>query len=306
MPDEFNDKNKKIVLIGPLAAGKTTFKRVFFENANPLKLIKDGLDPTRGIENSIYKIFERNVALWDLAGQELNYWLNERKEVLRGANVIVCFTDVSKSLKETMKFLIKFLKVRNAIAPFSNLFILLNKCDLLPEIEVNNKIINIEKFIEVKFPEFAKNCNRKTIYKTSIMENYFLRSLNVAFKIIKVCVEKKMLEISVKEMMDVEKRLEILLNSPKDVWFSISDIKLKTGFPENTLRKYARDLMENEFIMCRQDDGDIFRLTEKAIHFINACKIEAESIKARQFRESIGLFLNIKERLIHKPLIDKI
>jgi GTPase SAR1 family protein len=119
--------DKKLVLVGPAAAGKTTFKRVFFENVNPLKLFDDGLDPTRGIENSTFSYFSKMIGVWDLAGQELSSWLGDRQDVFRQASIIVCMISATDALKENASFLINALMVKRDNAPDADIFILLNK-----------------------------------------------------------------------------------------------------------------------------------------------------------------------------------
>jgi len=37
---------------------------------SPLKLLKNTLDPTRGINSTIYSFFELDLGIFDLAGQE--------------------------------------------------------------------------------------------------------------------------------------------------------------------------------------------------------------------------------------------
>ena len=51
---------KKITIIGPAGTGKTTIKKVYFEMANPLKILEFSLKPTKGINSSVYSLFKIN------------------------------------------------------------------------------------------------------------------------------------------------------------------------------------------------------------------------------------------------------
>ena len=53
-------KDKKIVIVGPPGTGKTTIKKVFFEMGNPFKFLNVSLEPTRGIDSSVFSLFDVN------------------------------------------------------------------------------------------------------------------------------------------------------------------------------------------------------------------------------------------------------
>ena len=68
-----NQKQIKIVLVGPAAVGKTTFRHIFFDRDNPFDLLQKSLEPTHNIETNVYS-FETLIAVHDLAGQQLDDW----------------------------------------------------------------------------------------------------------------------------------------------------------------------------------------------------------------------------------------
>ena len=67
---------QKIVFVGPPKVGKTTIKQVFFEHISPLSLLDNPLEPSRGINSSVYSTFNIDLGIFDLAGQENNIWFS--------------------------------------------------------------------------------------------------------------------------------------------------------------------------------------------------------------------------------------
>ena len=245
---------KKLVLVGPMAAGKTTFKQVFFENANPLKLLEKDLEPTRGIESSALGYFEQILGVWDLAGQEINSWLGKRSDVFKEASVIVYMLDASKKLKEAIPNFIKFLKVREKIAKHSKLFLLMNKCDLSPNIEIYNKIYHLERFITVKFPEFKHVCKRTNFYKTSVTEAYFIPTLLTVLEIIKSCINFTDLSIPISDYVNFKNKIKILTIYSPGIWFSIGDISDKLRLKITKTKKLLSELHYYGFLNQKKNN----------------------------------------------------
>nr|MDO8112185.1 Rab family GTPase [Candidatus Sigynarchaeota archaeon] len=286
-------KDKKIVLIGPMAAGKTTFKRVFFEDANPLQLVNCSIEPTRGIENKAYRYFSQTIAVWDLAGQELDNWLGERSDVFQESTVIVCMLSASLSLKDNLLFLIKFLKKKMEIAPESVLFILLNKCDLLNDVESYNMILSIEQYVQAKHPEFSGFCKRTDIYRTSIMDTYFMRTLTVAYKIIEICMEKSAFQVTPEQIKEIRVKMKVLLAFSMKEWYTIADIasKIKGKTPE--IQGYLEELHARGYLLKQKES--FFSISEKGQHFALAYKKQAAIARTKKMMESIGFFLTLNE-----------
>lgn len=283
--------NKKLVLVGPAAAGKTTFKRVFFENANPLQLLNEGLDPTRGIENTVVKCFSEMIAVWDLAGQELQVWLDERNDVFQDADVIVCMLDASQKLRENTSFLINLLKVRKEISPDSESFILLNKCDMVSDSEAYNTIVTMADFISAKYPQFSEYCNRASIYKTSIAQAFFLKTMMIAFKIIKACLKTQALDISVSELNAAEKKLQILQVCSSGAWFSIQDIAYKLSLTLVQANMYIEDMVFMSLMEKRKHT--IYRISQKGAFFTRACNTHPDLIQSHEGIETMDLFMKL-------------
>ncbi|HME53119.1 MAG TPA: ADP-ribosylation factor-like protein [Candidatus Lokiarchaeia archaeon] len=289
--EESSAFNKKLVLVGPAAAGKTTFKRVFFENANPLQLLDEGLDPTRGIENTVVKCFSEMIAVWDLAGQELHAWLDEQKEVFQDAEVIVCMLDASQKLRESTSFLINLLKVRQEISPDAVTFVLLNKCDMVSESEAYNTIVTMADFISTKYPQFAAYCNRTSIYRTSIAQTFFLKTMMIAFKIIKTCLKMQAMDIPDSELNAAEKKIQILQTCSSGVWFSIQDIAYKLSLTLVQVNSYIEDLVFMDMMEKRK--RTFYRISQRGVFFTRACDTHPDLIQSHDGIETMDLFMKL-------------
>ena len=232
------------------------------------------------------------IAVWDLAGQELDAWLGERQDVFYDSTVIVCLLSVAQGLKENVKFLINFLKVKEQSVPNADLFILLHKCDLVSNIEAHRMVINIIDFVKVKYPSFTPFCNSANIFKTSISDSYYLRTMMIAFKIIRACIKNTTKSVSVPEFHDVEKKMFILLSLSPGVWYSIQDIMYKLALNIVSANQYLEDLVILEFIEKRKNT--FYGLSEKGEFFVRACKKQSNFMKMPSVKENLGIFMYLK------------
>nr|MDO8119473.1 hypothetical protein [Candidatus Sigynarchaeota archaeon] len=96
---------KKILLLGPPAAGKTSLRKFFFEGISAEQLLLQSEPASIGMKYSHYEYiymypFEKegnipektpfNLAVVDTAGQELDKWLGEQQyQVFVSADVVI-------------------------------------------------------------------------------------------------------------------------------------------------------------------------------------------------------------------------
>lgn len=271
-----DNTQKKLILIGPAAAGKTTFKRVFFENVNPLKMIDEGLDPTRGIENTTLTYFAQSVGVWDLSGQEIRSWLGDRQDVFDAASTIVCMMSASDSVADNLVFLTNFLKVHHEVAPASDLFLLLNKCDLVSSVNIRNMVTNIQDWIRVKSPTLSKYCTATSFYSTSILESFFLRTLRVVLKIIRSCLRDKLGSLPVIDLQDAEKRIRLLMVHSPGIWFSSLDVSQKLSMPMVEVHGHLEALRAGGYVLKRK--SSLFCVSEKGGFIARALKQQPDAI----------------------------
>jgi GTPase SAR1 family protein len=163
-------ENLKIIFIGPGGVGKTTLRKIFFDQENPFDLIQQTLEPTYGVETNFYTM-GRTVAIHDLAGQQINDWLNEPEEIFVGSDLILIILDSREDKHENLKFCMKVNKIRNEFCQDSKLIAFFHKVDLISD----SKQHELDNFIFDSFP--AKN--RINAYKTSINKDHFLKTFKI-------------------------------------------------------------------------------------------------------------------------------
>jgi GTPase SAR1 family protein len=287
--------NKKIVLVGPSACGKTTFKRIFFEDANPIQLVKESLDPTRGVETDAYTAFSRILSVWDLAGQEMDHWLSDRTDVFNESSVIVCMLNAADPLKDSVTFLLKILRIKNEISPGTPVFILLTKCDLVTNGESYNMIVKIEKYMQEKHPELSDECRRTRIHRVSITDEFFLNTLKVAFQILEACIEKNELQVSPEHLAEIKAKMKILALFPPSTRLKISEIQIPPLIETSKFQKYVAELNALGYLARERDV--FYSISEKGGHFINACKKQAALVKTKAMMENISVFFRLKSEM---------
>ncbi|MBN2154188.1 MAG: hypothetical protein JW839_22225 [Candidatus Lokiarchaeota archaeon] len=141
---------KKVIFIGPPAAGKTTLRRFFFEGIPADLLMKRQEPPSIGLKHEVFEYLfmypvEKKkhspekvpfkLALVDTSGQEMEKWVTtQRKEVFSGTDIVFFIFDLGEwgdpARRQFICDYIWFvLKTRNEIAPSALLFILAHKYD---------------------------------------------------------------------------------------------------------------------------------------------------------------------------------
>ncbi len=157
-------KNIKIILIGPSGVGKTTLRKIFFEQENPLKLLKQTLEPTRGVETNIYDV-EGSIAVHDLAGQQLEEWFTQSYQILSDSNLIIVVLNSNDGWEENKVLWERVNFQRQRVCPEAHLMLLFHKIDLLNE----NKRQNLEWDIQSTFNGF----HDITAFSSSITSEFY-------------------------------------------------------------------------------------------------------------------------------------
>ena len=288
-------RSKKVVFVEPPGTGKTTIKTVFFEMANPLKLLRNSLDPTRGINSSVYSLFDLDLGVFDLAGQENENWFKKDKSIFNQANLIVCVLDINRYLKENLEFIAdlieiyKELKLRNC-----SIVVLLHKIDLMDSLYLHHKLKAIEDYI-VK----EKNLNSKIlVYTTSITKKYFLKTYDIIAEIFSNVISLRSSLKNESPFQDFRTDLKIILqysdlkkHNIKDIFYDF-DLSFKDASPR--LRRLER-LGFLKFVGNLQN----FQLTERAIFFKTGIKIKEIDEKERKINrilESLFIFSNLNQK----------
>src|SRR4030042_4362596 len=109
---------KKLLLLGRAGTGKTSIKKIIFEGSNPNNLLYYPLEPTRGINPSIYSWLDLNLGLFDSAGQELDFLLkdeNEQKIAFENTDMIIYLIDYQLWLQRSKEILNEIQLISNIL-----------------------------------------------------------------------------------------------------------------------------------------------------------------------------------------------
>lgn len=288
-------ETKKIIFVGPPNTGKTTIKSVFFEMANPLKLLNNSFDPTRGANSSVYSLFDLELGVFDLAGQENEIWFKKDKDIFNHTNLIICVLDINRYLKENLAFIDELIDIYNELKlSFCSLVILLHKIDLIEPLYVQQKYKTFEEHIKTE-----KKCDsRINIYPTSITKKYFLKTYDFITEIFSNSLIDLSSSKSDSIFQDFRTDINIILryddlkeHNIKDLFYDF-DLSIKDATPR--LRRLER-LGFLRFIRNMQN----FQLTERAIFFKSGLENEMEDTKESKINkilESLYLFSNLNKR----------
>ncbi len=257
------EKKNKLILIGPLGTGKTTLKNIFFNNSNPLDLLINSLEPTRGINSSIYSFFNRKIAIFDLAGQELENWFSKEKEVFRHCAKILCVFDINNSSELIVNFLLRILKIKKEFElKDCTISVLIHKVDLTRNSYIDKKILGIKEFFEV----YYRSAEPIEIYKTSIKQSHFLQTCEIIYEIINPFLLKEDIKSSETEYKDLQEELLILMNLKENMNYEKKDIIEMFSFNINDAEYHISRLEKLGFLKS-SNEKNTFKLTNRAIFF---------------------------------------
>ena len=178
--------SKKIIIVGPSGAGKTTLRKVFFEGENSTKLMEYALEPTYGEESLIFRLpgLNEDLGIFDLAGQENQRWLDsEEKSIFNETKVILVVIDIKTEIDFIINFIEKVLKIRKEITPSTMVYILIHKLDLASE----KRIIDVKITVKQAF----ENEGLLKIFFTSLKKQFFIQTFSFFIEILKNCIDER-------------------------------------------------------------------------------------------------------------------
>lgn len=285
--------NKKILIVGPPGVGKTTIKKVFFEMGNPYKLLNTSLEPTRGINSSVFSFFDLNLGVFDLAGQENENWFKSDRNIFNNTNIIICVLDVNTYLKEILDFLNNIINVYKEMK-LSNcpIVILIHKVDLIEKLYLQHKLKALDDFLNANIKIKIK------IYPTSIAKEYFLRTYDSISEIIIKVVDQKSLLVSNSKIQNFRKDLEIILHYDVQKQYSVNDIFYDLNLSVKQATFHLERLAQLGFVELLEELRS-FQLTEKASFFkigVEQNNINAKKSKINKILETLYYFSNLNQK----------
>jgi len=153
--------------------GKTSLKKIIFENSKPSTLIQDSLEPTRGIETTEYTWLDVKLSIFDTSGQEIQNLFKEGENQLNAfekADLIIYmfdYTILMKNSQEIIEEIQKIYKIMKKINNKAKLILIYHKIDLIPKLLQNNlRILTNQVQFLINLPI------KPNIYFTSIKEDF--------------------------------------------------------------------------------------------------------------------------------------
>lgn len=173
---------KKILLVGRAATGKSSIKQVIFEGKAPQKLLSNPLEPTRGLTPSVYSWLDLDLGIFDSAGQELDYLLDDKNEqtlAFENTDIIIYMFDYLMWI-ENNEIIIKDIKKISRIIKQESynakIILFLHKIDLIKEENREQNIKNIQRKIKEQL--------NLQIYFTSLYPNLIYNTYNAFYEIL--------------------------------------------------------------------------------------------------------------------------
>ncbi len=281
------NQNKKIVLIGPPNAGKSTIKKVFFEKENPISLLNKPLLPSRGIGSNIYSIFKSKLGVFDLAGQENHFWFsNKANEIFRESNIIICIFDITNHLESIISFLVNIYKIKKELNLYNcQISAFLHKIDLVNTSYVNQKFKIVKDFITYQHP---KGRDFK-IYTTSITKDFFFDTYYIFTKILNSLCQKNLIQISINELEKLKTEILILLKNEVFVKYHKNKLIHQFDLSSNEAENHLKRLQKLGFIKT-YENFNYFLLNERAKILKSSINKELNKINYVGIKEGVELF----------------
>lgn len=288
-------ESKKMVLVGPAGVGKTSIYNSYFEMGNPKTLLDEPLEPTRGINSSLYSLFNSQFGLFDLAGQENDLWLSTNQDVFNHSNLIICIFDVMNSLESIISFLIKILQIKKRLhISECKIITFIHKIDLAEPSYVYHKIKAIDDFFRSQY----RRGQEIEIYKTSIAEEFFFSTYSILGEILNLLFnQEERTKIGEKELTYIKNDIKMLLKMEKGVYYEKKNLSREFDFKMDDVEAQIDRLLQINFVQYNKALNS-FKLTERSYFFKIGLEKEFSIALSDEFErnfESFHIFLSLNK-----------
>lgn len=259
-----NSESLKIIITGPPGVGKTTLKHLLFENGNPLELLQHSLEPTIDIETSVYSA-DKDIAIHDLAGQQLSQWLNDEPDVFENADIILCLFDARMEWDKFRDYWEKINSIQNQYSPNAVILILYHKIDLLSEVQLRH--------LEEKVSKFKRDQNVPSFFLTSIVGGYYMQLLKICYLILHKYISPNQLNKFNSTLLEWE-LLNLLAKEEK---MTLVSIYSRLNVTIKNLQDIINSLRNKHFISMINQTND-FIITEEGRTRIEEYKLSVQEL----------------------------
>ncbi|WP_457557601.1 ADP-ribosylation factor-like protein [Candidatus Harpocratesius sp.] len=208
----------KVIFLGRPGVGKTTLRKIFFDQQNPLKLLKQTFEPTLGAETQVYN-FGMEIAVHDLAGQELKRWLTTDDYILEDTDVFILVLAATDEWEENMELFDSVQEIFRNKHISTTIAVFFHKIDLLTANQLTSlqkKIVELRKTAKFNTDFFTTSIQQKYLYDTFYAfiralkaSLYKIRNLDYYDFFIKVELIRYFITHDKAEYKEIEERLHI-------------------------------------------------------------------------------------------------
>ncbi|MBD3194051.1 MAG: hypothetical protein GF317_03285 [Candidatus Lokiarchaeota archaeon] len=232
--------SKKLIFLGPPGVGKTTMKKIFFEGENSSKLLNYALEPTFGEDSMIFRLFEEDIGVFDLAGQENKRWLEtEDKNVFNNTDILIIIVEIQQEIEEIKEFLNKVMKIHERLTPSGEVYLLIHKIDLIDPMEMNS--------YRNRLNEEIRDMNLTKIYFTSIKSQYFTKTFTYLLEILNSCLTED-ISFSLIETDLLSEVLRFLFYLNRDLVISKKEMQIKMNLTRSAMDRLIEYLISKNHI----------------------------------------------------------
>jgi len=245
--------SKKIIFVGPPAAGKTTLRKIFFEGENASKLLEYSLEPTYGKESVLLQL-EEDVGVFDLSGQENERWLDsDERSVFSNAEILLIVIESTMSIEELKEFINKVIAVRDEITPDSKIYILLHKIDLIKNRKLNDIKYRLDREYNLK--------NQIQIFYTSIRKRFFLHTFTIFIEILRDCLDKADLPEKL-DLSIIQDSIQVVNKINEETVISKIDLQTKLNISDQRINSIIEILSQRDHLEFKDENKkEILALT---------------------------------------------
>jgi len=256
-------------------------------------LLENPLDPTRGADSSVYSLFQQNLGIFDLAGQENEDWFSKDKEIFKFANSIICVLDINSHIKDIIEFIDNILELYEEMKLNCKVIILLHKIDLIDSLYLRHKLEHLNNHINNK----NNNKIQIKVYTTSITKEFFFDLFYIFSDIISEILKHEKIILKESDIQDFKLDLNILLNY--EISKDTTTERLFYDFNLNTEESviHLLRLQDLGFLKYNKESRK-FHLTEKTKFLkpnLNGANESEKKLKTRKILESLYILSNLKK-----------